>query len=96
MESGRWPHLASPMGDRGALLLAKEMYNAAKSHFPWGQGLGGCFTRVVPLFLFPFDLFPLFFILPEGLQHQGLCWSRQRNCLNNPGFDLFLFSLVFI
>lgn len=42
---------------------------------------------------FPFDPFPVFSMLTEGLQHQGLCWSRQRNCLNTPGFDLFCFHL---
>lgn len=42
---------------------------------------------------FPFDPFPVFSMLTEGLQHQGLCWSRQKNCLNTPGFDLFCFHL---
>lgn len=50
-------------------------------------------------FPLPFDLLPLFFIPTEGVQPQGLWWSKQRNCLKNPAsiyfcFHLFLSDLV--
>lgn len=66
-----------------------------KGHIPRGWGAASQHTHEShpPPFPSPLIFSHYFFILTEGLQHQGLCWSRQRNCLNNLAFDLFCFHL---
>lgn len=96
MENRRWPHPRQPHGGLGSPTPGRGDAQSSKRPCSPGPGVEGCFAahpRVIPPFPFPFDLFPLFFILTEGLQHQGLCWSKQGNCLNNPGFYLFCFHL---
>ena len=97
MESGRRPHPGQPHGGSGSPAPGQGDAQSGKRPRSLGPGAEGLLhsmpTRVIPAFPFPFDFFPLFFILTEELQHQGLCWSRQRSCLNNPGFNLFCFHL---
>lgn len=86
MESEKWPYPGKPHGgSTSGQGDAQSRAGGASQHTHESKST----------FPFHFDPFPVFSMLTEGLQHQGLCWSRQRNCLNTPGFDLFCFHLFF-